>query len=191
MVQPLFKLWSTAYKLAVVQPLYELQYKLFKLFELSAAGDEEEDRRGLPTVPFARLAQSLQPPEGCCPSGGGQGGRGSHGHGVRPGCLLQAPRLHHPSLPREGAAPRETHLSLSVLPRPAGGRQAALQSAALGLHEEMLPGRWVSCLWLWVDLIGKAYKKMLKSLRTNSFVPWRSASSSSSSSNVGLRPQGP
>ena len=113
------------------------------LFEPSAAGDEEEDRRGLPTVPFARLAQSLQPPEGRCPSGGGQGSRGSHGHGVRPGCLLQAPRLHHPSLPREGAAPRETHLSLSVLPRPAGGRQAALQSAALGLHEEMLPGRSV------------------------------------------------
>ena len=168
MVQPLFKPWSTAYKLAVVKPLYELQYKLWSnrclncgqtsvqtvsittaqtvvkaLFEPSAAGDEEEDRRGLPTVPFARLAQSLQPPEGCCLSGGGQGGRGSHGHGVRPGCLLQAPRLHHPSLPREGAAPRETHLPLSVLTRPAGGCQSTLQSAAVELHEEMLPRRWV------------------------------------------------
>ena len=116
------------------------------MFKLSAAGDEGEDRskegrRGLPTMPLARLAQSFQPPEGGGPSGGGQGGRGSHGHGLRPGCLLPAPRLHQPSLPREGAAPRETHLSLSVLPRPAGGRQPALQSTALGLHEEVLSWR--------------------------------------------------
>ena len=69
------------------------------------------------------------------------GGGGAHGHGVRAGRLLPTSGLHQPSLPRQGPAPREAHLSVSGLSGPAGGRAAALQSLAVGLHEAVLSGR--------------------------------------------------